>query len=160
MGGVTIRNMYNKICRQCGASFKGGPRAYYCPICRVERTRDSWRKFAQKGRKADRPIGSMDKCVACGCDYVVNSARQKYCPNCAPEQVKAVDRVQGLDYYANNQDSINLYRTMTRYQDRACAVCGKMFKTKTKQLTCSPECHKTYVNKKWVDNYNRRKSTL
>ena len=81
-----------RTCRQCGASFDGGPRAWYCPTCRAERKREATARYRGKGRKADRPIGSTDKCVVCGTEYVVKCARQKYCPGCAYEAVRAVDR--------------------------------------------------------------------
>jgi len=141
-----MKNMYDKICRQCGSSFLGGPRAFYCPACRDIRRKEHNARFAAKG-KADRPIGSTDKCKVCGGDYIVNSARQIYCCACAPDRYKAVDRVQGLDYYVNNKEHINLYRAMTRYQDGACVVCGRLFKSKTRRFTCSSDCHRAYINK-------------
>lgn len=82
----------SRVCRQCGTTFDGGPRAWYCPDCRAKRARDADRRYRAKGRKADRPIGSIDKCVRCGDNYVVKSARQKYCPDCAYEGVREADR--------------------------------------------------------------------
>lgn len=81
-----------RTCRQCGKIFLGGPRAWYCPECRLIRCREADARRRAKGRKADRPIGSIDHCVRCGKEYIVNSARQKYCPECAYEGVREVDR--------------------------------------------------------------------
>ena len=71
-----MNNMRDRICRQCGMSFYGGPRAWYCPSCRTERARERNRNFVA----AARPIGSTDKCAVCGKEYIVKAGRQKYCP--------------------------------------------------------------------------------
>lgn len=80
----------DRVCRQCGAVFPGGPRAWYCPICRAERAKEANRRYKSSG--AARPLGSTDICTVCGKPYTVNSARQKYCPECAYEAVRAADR--------------------------------------------------------------------
>jgi rubrerythrin len=151
-------NLYDKICKQCGTGFKGGPRATYCPICRDIRAKEASAKYRNKGRKADRPLGSIDKCKICGKEYVVKSARQMYCPDCAIEQYKKVDQKQGLEYYEKEKDNINLYRTMTRYTERVCKVCGKPFKTKTKKLTCSVECARIWTNQVHREYMKKRKT--
>ena len=33
-----------RVCRQCGATFLGGPRAWYCPDCRAERRAEADRR--------------------------------------------------------------------------------------------------------------------
>lgn len=82
----------DRTCRQCGKVFPGGPRAWYCPACRQVRRKEANARYQAKGRKADRPIGSTDKCVRCGKAYNVNSARQRYCPDCAYEGTREADR--------------------------------------------------------------------
>lgn len=80
---TTIRT---RVCRTCGAEFPGGPRAWYCPGCRSDRQREQSRDA--KRRKAagkTRAIGSTDTCTICGNAYTVNSGRQRYCPDCAPD---------------------------------------------------------------------------
>ena len=94
----------NRICRQCGASFKGGPRAWYCEPCRAERARERQRKASSK---QIRPLGSTDICIVCKKEYIVNGGMQKYCTDCAPIQIKINDRKQGLQYYHANKDIIN-----------------------------------------------------
>lgn len=37
-----------RVCRQCGIEFMGGPRAWYCPTCRIERQREQERVDAIK----------------------------------------------------------------------------------------------------------------
>lgn len=106
----------NRICRECGRPFEGGPRAWYCPDCRAERRHQQHLKAEQRRRtgKVTRPIGSTDHCVVCGEQYIVKSARQKYCPKCAKDAVAAIDRRQGLERYHASSDDINLARTPQR----------------------------------------------
>nr|DAF01441.1 MAG TPA: Double zinc ribbon protein [Caudoviricetes sp.] len=82
-----------RVCRQCGIEFMGGPRAWYCPACRMERQKEQARRCRQRTLKGQtRRLGSVDKCEVCGKDYIVNSARQRYCPECAPDRIREVDR--------------------------------------------------------------------
>lgn len=94
-----------RICRQCGITFNGGPRAWYCPDCRAERKKEANRRAKKKGRP-DRAIGSTDQCVVCGKDYVVKSARQKYCPDCAKDAVREIDRKASLEWKKANLDKV------------------------------------------------------
>lgn len=124
--------MYNRICRQCGINFLGGPRAWYCPNCRAERKREANARFLAKGRRADRPLGSIDQCVICNGDYIVNASPQRYCPACAPVTIAAVDRTQSLEYYHKNSHTINPVRKIKRrnpFQETLmkCTICGREF---------------------------------
>ena len=86
--------IYIRECIQCGAAFKGGPRAWYCPECRAERIKQADREA--KKRKSEgkvRKIGSTDFCKRCGKPYTVNSGKQMYCPECSEEAVKEIDFV-------------------------------------------------------------------
>lgn len=94
-----------RTCRQCGAVFDGGPRAWYCPACRKERARQSDARYRSKGCVADRPLGSTDKCVRCGSEYVVKSARQKYCPDCAYDAVREADRPASRAWNQQHKDT-------------------------------------------------------
>ena len=95
-----------RTCRECGAIFDGGPRAWYCPDCREAR------KIMQKARYNERrkrglslSLGeSVGRCEVCGREFIYASARQRYCPDCAKEAIKTSDRRQGREYYhANNR---------------------------------------------------------
>ena len=83
----------NRVCKECSQTFSGGPRAWYCPECRVERQR------RQVRYPSKRPIGSKDICQNCGKKYIVNSGLQKYCPDCQPIMHKELDNRQGKSYY-------------------------------------------------------------
>lgn len=128
----------DRACRSCGAVFPGGPRAWYCPECRRERQKDAKRR-ASHGTA--RPIGSTDICTVCGGEYVVTGGRQKYCPTCAADAMRAADRKNALEWYAKNKNPEQL-----REQKRAgtapiaCVVCGREFRPKDASITCSAEC--------------------
>lgn len=127
-----------KVCAMCGKEFVGYPRSKYCAQCRPIARRDADRRHKKNG--TSRPIGSTDYCVSCGQPYIVNSGRQRYCPDCAktvvPQNVKAAKR----DFHAKNKDAINAARAERRKDRRICAICGKPFSANTPTVTCSPEC--------------------
>ena len=100
-----------RTCRECGAVFDGGPRAWYCPACRLARQREADARRRAKGRKADRPLGSTDKCTVCGKEYVVKSSRQKYCPECAYDAVREVDRPASRAWNREHKDT---YATLSK----------------------------------------------
>lgn len=136
----------NRVCKECGKTFSGGPRAWYCPECRENRRRERDRLRQKKG--PNRKLGSTDYCVACGKPYIVNSGLQKYCPKCAPEQIAEIDRKQGLEYYTTNKDQINPKRNAKRAKDLkelTCAVCGKKFLGYENQKVCGEACRKEYI---------------
>ena len=87
----------NRICRECGMIFEGGPRAWYCPECRHERRKR--RDVERKNRPSKRPLGSKDICENCGKEYIVNCGLQKYCPDCQKEMHRKIDNEQGIKYY-------------------------------------------------------------
>lgn len=106
-----------RTCRQCGTVFDGGPRAWYCPECRETRQREADARYRSKGRKADRPIGSMDRCSRCGAEYVVKSARQKYCPDCAYEGVREADRPASKAWNQAHKDTYYPARNAKRRKE-------------------------------------------
>lgn len=141
----------NRVCKQCGRTFSGGPRAWFCPDCRYERNKEKNRIHHQNGPM--RKIGSIDYCVNCGKTYTVTSGLQKYCANCAPLCVAEVDRRQGLDYYYQNKGDINPKRCIKRRKSKneiKCKICGKVFVGYKHQKFCSDECRE--INRK---AYNR-----
>ena len=132
-----------RTCRECGRAFPGGPRAWYCPVCRAERRRVTGRNYKARRRKGlVRQLGSVDRCAVCGRNYVVSGPNQRYCPDCAACAVKEVDAEQGLEYYRAHADAINPPRKLARRKGpRPCVVCGEMFDTPTHRVTCGkPEC--------------------
>lgn len=106
--------MLDKICRTCGAPFKGGPRAWYCPKCREERRRESNMTFKQKRKAGDYlPIGTVIKCEICGRDMIKNSGNHRYCDTCAPLHLKEVDNAQSLDWKRENPEKIRTAKRAT-----------------------------------------------
>ena len=73
----------------CGKEFNGGPRAFYCPDCRVIRTKEAQKRFRQ-GKTAKRKLGSVDKCELCGKEYIVTAGRQKYCSEKMPTRSRLI----------------------------------------------------------------------
>lgn len=131
----------NRICKQCGKKFSGGPRAWYCPGCRYERKKERERVY--KRSEPARKLGSIDLCVNCGRPYTVSSGLQKYCPDCAEKCVSEIDRKQGLNWYNQNKDYVNERRCNKRKSPKkeiTCKICGKTFLGHENQKLCSEEC--------------------
>lgn len=131
------------ICRQCGRSFLGGPRAWYCPDCRARRERERRHRYNTQGY--NRHIGETDYCVSCGEQYTITAGNQKYCPNCAPVEIRKADAKQGLEYYHQNADEISAKRKIKRSvgtATRVCRICGKEFAGYRNRQYCSKDCAK------------------
>lgn len=130
-----------RTCHTCGAAFLGGPRARYCPTCRAERQKARERKYQASGYS--RHLGDIDNCVICGGEYVIQSGRQKYCPRCAPDAIREIDRAQAIrwsaehDYYAKRRET-------PRSGVKVCVVCGREIVPGTPTVTCSPDCAATH----------------
>lgn len=130
----------DRTCKQCGIVFKGGPRAWYCPDCRLQRSREADLRHKRNG--TSRPIGSTDKCVICGHDYVVNSARQRYCKDCATSAVAENTRKRSREYNAENGDKIKKQKQESRHNRNVCVICGSIYDATSPTVTCSPACAK------------------
>ena len=122
-----------------GITFNGGPRAWYCPDCRAERQLQ--RGAARRKTGAKRPLGSIDKCVICGKEYIVTGGRQKYCKDCAPEGVRAIDREQSKQW--NKEHGFyDARREQGRNGVKICVICGGVIQPGSPAVTCSPECNR------------------
>ena len=147
-----VAMLQKRICRQCGRSFQGGPRAYYCQECREERRRERSRKYKQNG--SARPLGSIDQCELCGKEYIVNGSLQRFCPECQPIHATEYDRATSLEFYGEHKARINPPRNERRRQGlKICEWCGNEFETHTVSKTCSAECRRKLKNKKWMERY-------
>lgn len=144
-----------RICKTCGRSFQGGPRAYYCIACRTERQKSRDRDRKKNG--PNRPLGSTDKCEKCGKDYIVNAGLQRFCPECRPEHTLEYDRYTSIDFYRKNSDTINAVRNPRRRKKRNCEWCGKEYEAVTRTNTCSAECRRKLRNKKWNEHDKKRR---
>ena len=129
-----------RICKICGASFTGYPRSFFCPECSAERKKRQKKIYNQ--RKPSRPLGSVDTCESCGKQYIVNSGRQRYCPECAEMKVKENIRAHKRGYMAENSGKSRELKADTRGKRYICPICGKEFEKHTSAATCSPECEK------------------
>lgn len=128
-----------RVCKACGEVFVGGPRAWYCPKCRSERKRDQMAAYKRNG--AARPLGSVDRCEACGREYIVTGGLQRYCQDCAKDELKKIDRQQSKEWNAAH----DYYHTKTLERKKTvaeipCKVCGKLFIPSNGAKTCSQEC--------------------
>lgn len=143
-GGVVIavNVVRTRVCHQCGIKFLGGPRAWYCPSCRINRAKMQDALRRQNGTK--RPLGSIDRCEICGDDYVVKSGAQRYCPKCAPDAVRRVDNLQSRAWNEAHKETYYPARNAKRRAaEKPCIVCGKMFLPNGLPTnTCSPECRR------------------
>ena len=174
MDKTGISTLAKRVCRQCGIEFMGGPRAWYCPNCRRERAKEANRRCKAKQRlngHADRPLGSIDKCTVCGAEYVVQSARQKYCKKCAPEQYKIVDREQGRDWLKvavrnHGEEYLELHRLRKKRhwqnnkKSKFCPICGKELEAGQK-IYCNQQCRnagKRYGYAKYSYKIGRQKT--
>lgn len=128
----------NRVCRQCGVTFPGGPRAWYCPSCRSDRRREADKQRKKTGTA--RPLGSTDICKRCGKEYIVNSGMQMYCNDCAEIAVKEKVRGHKREYYAENRDALNDHKREVRVDRKVCVICGAVFDADTPTVTCSPAC--------------------
>ena len=147
----------NRICKTCGVTFEGGPRAWYCPTCREERQKAATKAYRQRAKNGtSRAIGSEDVCQSCGSRYIVAAGLQKYCSNCQKQQMLELDRHQGLTYYHANKDVINPIRNAKRRNsEKFCIWCGERFYTHTKRITCSAICSRLYLNKRQAEQYGK-----
>lgn len=151
--------VYIRDCQMCGAAFKGGPRAWYCPDCR--QARKIMQKREQNAKQAagtTRKLGSTDHCENCGKPYTVNSGLQKYCPNCKDEMHKKIQREQSLEYYYENKEEINERRNIKRkHPGKRCIICGKDFYSPTVTIYCSEECKKDGIKSSHRLIYDKRR---
>jgi hypothetical protein len=148
----------DRTCRECSCSFKGGPRAYYCPSYREDRKKQATREYNARKRKGQvRHIGSIDTCERCKKDYTVESGLQRFCPECKPIHTLEYDRETALPFYHENKDRINPVRNdRRRVGERNCDFCGKSYIQTDRQLTCNDECKRQLKNKKWNETYGPR----
>lgn len=98
--------MLIRTCRECGRLFWGGPRAFYCPECRLERRREHEKEFKRRKKLGDViPNGSIVKCEGCGKEIIKNGGRQRFCDLCAAKHLKEVDNAQSLEWKNANRDT-------------------------------------------------------
>ena len=148
--------IYERSCQQCGSSFRGGPRAWYCPKCRSERKAQTTAEYRQRKRTGNvRKIGSIDVCQNCGAKYIVKNGLQKYCEKCAPKMLKSTDRIQGLEYYSKNKNTINPARNAARRMEKYCEICGTEISAAGGRRWCK-KCEKQAKTELYSESYEDR----
>lgn len=139
----------SRTCHQCKTNFLGGPRAYYCPSCRVERAKQTHAEYRRRKRQGEvRALGSTDKCERCGKSYTVEAGLQRFCPECQPIHAADYDRRTSLEFYNENKERINPPRKMKRRKrSNICVICESVFEPINGSTTCSAECKRKLTNK-------------
>lgn len=127
-----------RTCQDCGIEFFGGPRAKRCPECAYLASKEDWKRHKKSGTA--RPIGSVDKCVICGSEYIVNSGRQKYCSDkCQRIGVLEWQREHKRGYgKASGQDEKRKERREAK--KKICVYCMRSFYSDRPTNTCSDYC--------------------
>lgn len=112
-------NILPRICKTCGISFLGGPRAFYCPECRQKRIKEQNKRY--KDRKKHSyiiPLGSVIQCESCGCDIIKCSGLQRFCKQCAKKHLKIIDNKQSLAWNKNNQVKVKNQKNYTTIKSK------------------------------------------
>lgn len=130
--------MADRICKDCGATFSGGPRAMRCPVCREIARRSRPRKPPM------RSLGSTDLCERCGKEYIVESGRQKYCPNCQRAASLEWQRNHKIGY-GQRADVRTKKQEKRDNQMKVCKYCQRPFRATTNTIYCSDYCKKEQV---------------
>lgn len=126
--GAVIRP---RTCKQCGVGFLGGPRASYCPACRLERRRAADRRHKANG--AARKMGEQYPCQRCGQLYTLTGGLQRYCPACAESAVK-----EAVSAHKRQRTAPRPPRVRPAL---ICEVCGKPIpEGRRTKATCSDAC--------------------
>ena len=137
----------DRTCQTCGTVFQGGPRAYYCPVCRAERAKRSTALSRARKSEGKNRVGKTDLCERCGARYEVYVGLQRFCQSCQKVHAKEYDRKTSLEFYREHRDMLNPVRMIRRRKAAiACVICGKEFKAPTSILTCSEECRRKRRN--------------
>lgn len=146
----------NRICKKCGVTFSGGPRAWYCPECRHKRALERSKAYRNNGYQ--RHIGDIDICKNCGKKYIIQSGLQKYCPDCQSEMHRKADVEKSLKYYDKNKNEINQKRNENRRMvERSCVICGKLFYTPNRAKCCSKDCRDKLRKSNYRMIYDKRR---
>lgn len=143
-----------KTCIICGATFTGYIGSLYCENCRAKVIEENNRAYKKMGPR--RPLGSIDYCQKCGAEYVVNSGKQKYCPECAAEAVRENIRKHNREYNRKNKDHLKENKVKMKADGYVCVICGKPFDKKSTTVTCSPECAKELKRRRQAESDLKR----
>lgn len=128
-------------CQDCGVEFFGGPTAIRCPDCAHEAQKEREKRY-RHNCKARRFLGSVDKCILCGTEYIVSSGTQKYCSAaCRNQDVVAKEKVRERKRQYNRMtNQVAKKKTIRDQQEKVCVYCLRRFKAGTSTNLCSEFC--------------------
>ena len=136
-------------CPICGTVEQRHIKSKLCAACQAEKDKKTYAEFVSRSRAGkSRKIGEKYPCEACGKLYVLCSGKQRYCKDCAENEVGAHVRQAAIDRYneAKDVDPEFLRKRQERRakadeETRMCVVCGKSFVSSPNlRLYCSKEC--------------------
>lgn len=100
-------NILPRICKSCGCTFNGGPRAFFCPVCRSERKKQASMEYKKRNKAGEVvPLGSLINCAMCGRSIVKKCGRQRFCPECAEKHLKQIDNAQSIVWNKNHPEKV------------------------------------------------------
>lgn len=100
-----MNNILPRECKECGITFMGGPRAWYCPECRDIRRKKTDAEHKMRKRSGNsRIIGETYICIDCGAKYTLRSGLQIRCPECAKKHLKEIDNQQSREWNKENKE--------------------------------------------------------
>lgn len=113
---VSKSTLLPRVCENCGRTFTGGPRARYCPSCRIERRREAEREYRARKRAGHvTELGSIIHCEICGKEIEKTSGLRRFCPECGAAHLKEHDNKKSLEWKRNNlQKSLAAKREFSR----------------------------------------------
>ena len=71
--------------------------------------------------------------------------------------IKQLDRIQGLNYYHANRDTINKVRKIKRRTIRKCPICGADYWAIGGAIACSKEHKKEVIEQRTVKKISKVK---
>lgn len=130
MGNTTLRP---RTCKECVVTFKGGPRAWYCPRCRAERQTQQNREYQERKKRGNtRKIGQKYPCEICGKMYILSSGLQRYCAECAVKHLKEVDNKQSKDWNKSHPEQITKHKQNEKIRNEKMKKEAKQIKATQK----------------------------
>ena len=151
-----------RVCRSCGVTFDGGPRAWYCPDCREVRKKNQAKEAKERAKIGKtRKINSIDICKRCGCEYYVKSGMQIYCESCGELVVREKDAAAAKKHWKNHRNEMEALKKDYADNRKVCVVCGNpLIAVRSNTVTCSPECAEIRLRELRRRAEERRKQNL
>ena len=126
-----------KTCKDCGIQFTGYYNEGRCPKCVEAAEQERYRRYWDKGGTL-RPMGSIDKCVLCGKEYIVRSSTQRYCyEECRLKGSIPKYKETQKNKYQNQREEFRKRKTKIT---KLCVYCMQPFKNSLATNVCSDYC--------------------